>query len=56
MDKQDLPTVARKKKINLKKLIELAKKVRESLKEEERYLREQKPNENNTPSGLFAID
>ena len=49
-----LPEIKRKKKINIKKFITLAKKVREAFEEENEYLRNKK-NGNNSPSG-FSID
>ncbi len=40
--KSDLPKTTKKKKINLKKFVELAKKVRASFEEEEKYLEKSK--------------
>lgn len=52
--KSDLPITTKRKKINLKKFVELAKRVRESFEEEERYLeRLRKQNENNPTRGIL---
>lgn len=44
--KNELPIITKKKKIDLKKLVLLAKKVRKSLEEEERYLEKHSKDEN----------
>lgn len=54
MDKPQLPVIKNKKKINIKEFQKLAKKVRDSLKEEKKYLEEKaKNNENSYGSGFF---
>ena len=42
-----LPVVKKRKKIDIKKFVALAKKVRESFEEEAKYLEEKMRNENN---------
>lgn len=52
---KDLPKVSKKKKIDLKKFVLLAKKVRESFKEEEEYLEKQaRRYENNNSAGFLS--
>jgi hypothetical protein len=48
----ELPIIKRKKKIDVKKFVALAKKVRKSFEEEERYF-EKKGYGNNNPTRLF---
>ena len=51
---KDLPKVSKKKKIDLKKFVLLAKKVRKSFKEEEEYLEKQaRRYENNNSAGFL---
>lgn len=50
-----LPKVSKKKKIDLKKFVLLAKKVRESFEEEEKYLEKQaRRYENNNSAGFLS--
>ena len=51
---RNLPKVPKKKKIDLKKFASLAKKVRKSFEEEEKYLEERvRKNENNNSPRLL---
>ncbi len=52
MDIKKLPEVKEKKKINLKKFVELAKKVKESLQEEDEYLKKMNHG-NNSSTGIL---
>ncbi|MBI4097385.1 MAG: hypothetical protein HY428_03140 [Candidatus Levybacteria bacterium] len=55
-EENKLPLVkVKKKKMNLKEFVALAKRVRKYFEEEEEYLRRQKTNENSNSSG-FLID
>ena len=49
-----LPILKKKKKIDLKEFVSLAKKVRKSFEEEEKYLNEKiRRNENNNSTGFL---
>lgn len=51
---KNLPVITKKKKIDLKKFVLLAKKVKVSFEKEEEYLeRKMKRNENNNPTGFL---
>lgn len=51
---QKLPKVIKKKKIDLKKFVSLAKKVRESFEQENEYLKKKvRRDENNNPAGFL---
>lgn len=52
----ELPKLTKRKKINHKKLVYLAKKVRESLKEEEKYLEEKLKHDENSFTGKFFLN
>ena len=52
--KNELPIITKKKRINLKRFVELAKKVRESFEEENRYLEKlRKDDENRSTRGIL---
>ncbi len=53
MKRLTLPKIVNKKKINLKKLGLLAKIVRESLREEAKYLEERSKKDENSLTGRF---
>lgn len=51
---KDLPKVSKKKRIDLKKFVLLAKKVRKSFEEEEKYLEKKiRRDENNNSAGFL---
>ncbi len=52
----ELPKSTKKKKINHKKLMSLAKMVRQSLKKEEKYLEEKTRHDENSISGRFLLN
>lgn len=52
----ELPKLTKRKKINHKKLMNLAKKVRESLKEEEKYLMEKIKHDEDSFTGGFFLN
>lgn len=56
MKKNQLPKLIKKKKIDHKKLMSLAKKVRQSLKEEEKYLEEKAKHDENSIAGRFFLN
>lgn len=50
---KNLPVIRKRKKIDLKKFVLLAKKVKDSFEEEEKYLeKKMKRNENNNSTGF----
>lgn len=52
----ELPKLNKKKTIDHKKLMSLAKKVRQSLKEEEKYLEEKSKHDENSIAGRFFLN
>lgn len=52
----ELPRLTKKKKIDHKKFIALAKKVRQSLKEEEKYLEEKLKHDENSFTGRVLLN
>lgn len=51
---KNLPIVKKKKKIDLKKFVSLAKRVKKSFEEEEKYLeKKMRRNENNNSTGFL---
>lgn len=52
----ELPKLIKKKKINHKKFVSLAKKVRESLAEEERYLEEKVKHDEDSLTRGFLLN
>ena len=53
--KRDLPKIPKKKKIDLKKFVSLAKKVKESFEKEEKFLEKKAArNENNNSAGFLS--
>lgn len=51
---KNLPIIKKKKKIDLKKFVSLAKKVKKSFEEEEKYLeKKMRRNENNNSTGFL---
>lgn len=54
-EENKLPVIKKKKKINLKEFVTLAKRVRKYFEEEEEYLRKQRKDEYNNPS-RFSVD
>lgn len=52
---KDLPKISKKKKIDLKKFVTLAKKVRKSFEEEEKYLEKRmRRYEDNNSAGFLS--
>lgn len=52
----ELPKLTKRKKINHKKLVRLAKIVRQSLKEEEQYLKEKTKYDEDSLAGKFFLN